>query len=91
MAIPFELYYNIENDIELIEEAEEYGTAVPSPRASHESQNHDVRKLYASQVVDVDEESQKRIRSLEAKYSAFESKVGLDARPLRLSFLPGFD
>lgn len=40
MAIPFELYYNIENDIELIEEAEEYGTAVPSPRASHESQNH---------------------------------------------------
>ncbi|RZC21341.1 E3 ubiquitin-protein ligase RFWD3 isoform E [Glycine soja] len=35
----------------------------------------DVRKLYASQVVAVEEENQKRIRSLEAKCAALESKV----------------
>ncbi|TKY62117.1 E3 ubiquitin-protein ligase RFWD3 [Spatholobus suberectus] len=44
------------------------------PQCNRKCSLKDARKLYASRVVAVDEESQKRIRSLEAKCSALESK-----------------
>ncbi|KAK7285006.1 hypothetical protein RJT34_19761 [Clitoria ternatea] len=44
------------------------------PQCNRKCSMKDVRKLYASRVVAVDEESQKRIRSLEAKCTSLESK-----------------
>ncbi|KAL2345091.1 hypothetical protein Fmac_006376 [Flemingia macrophylla] len=44
------------------------------PQCNSKCSMKDVRKLYASRVVAVDEESEKRIRTLEAKCTALESK-----------------
>ncbi|XP_027351606.1 E3 ubiquitin-protein ligase RFWD3 isoform X2 [Abrus precatorius] len=44
------------------------------PQCNRKCSLNDVRKLYASRVVAVDEESQKRIRGLEAKCVALESE-----------------
>ncbi|OIV92371.1 hypothetical protein TanjilG_09969 [Lupinus angustifolius] len=44
------------------------------PQCNRKCSLKDVRKLYASRLVAVDEESQKRIQSLEAKCAALESK-----------------
>ncbi|XP_027905558.1 E3 ubiquitin-protein ligase RFWD3 isoform X2 [Vigna unguiculata] len=45
------------------------------PQCNRKCTLKDVRKLFASRVVAVEEESQKRIQSLEAKCAALESKV----------------
>ncbi|KAH7553530.1 hypothetical protein JRO89_XS12G0022700 [Xanthoceras sorbifolium] len=47
------------------------------PQCNQKCSLKDVRKLFASRIVAVDEESQKKIQSLEAKCSFFEKKVGL--------------
>ncbi|TXG58444.1 hypothetical protein EZV62_016273 [Acer yangbiense] len=44
------------------------------PQCNQKCSLTDVRKLFASRIVAVDEESQKRIRSLEAKCASFEKK-----------------
>ncbi|KAI9153911.1 hypothetical protein LWI28_018330 [Acer negundo] len=44
------------------------------PQCNQKCSLKDVRKLFASRIVAVDEESQKRIRSLEAKCASFEKK-----------------
>ncbi|KAK2364186.1 E3 ubiquitin-protein ligase RFWD3 [Trifolium repens] len=46
------------------------------PQCNTRCSMKDVRKLYASRIVAVDEESHKRIRSLESKCASFESKDG---------------
>ncbi|CAK8543914.1 unnamed protein product [Lathyrus sativus] len=46
------------------------------PQCNMECSMKDVRKLYASRVVAVDEESHKRIRSLETQCASLESKDG---------------
>lgn len=46
------------------------------PQCNRRCSMKDVRKLYASRVVTVDEESQKMIRSLENKCASLESKDG---------------
>ncbi|MCI27767.1 E3 ubiquitin-protein ligase RFWD3-like, partial [Trifolium medium] len=51
------------------------------PQCNTRCSMKDVRKLYASRIVAVDEESQKRIRSLESKCASLESK---DAVYLRI-------
>ncbi|ESW34775.1 hypothetical protein PHAVU_001G180000 [Phaseolus vulgaris] len=45
------------------------------PQCNRKCKLKDVRKLFASRVVAVEEESQKRIQSLEAKCAALESKA----------------
>ncbi|KAM5559722.1 hypothetical protein ABKV19_021082 [Rosa sericea] len=44
------------------------------PQCNAKCKLNDVRKLFASRVISVDEESQKRIRSLEAKCASFEKE-----------------
>ncbi|KAK1562378.1 hypothetical protein Q3G72_010965 [Acer saccharum] len=44
------------------------------PQCNQKCSLTDIRKLFASRIVAVDEESQKRIRSLEAKCASFEKK-----------------
>ncbi|XP_021289087.1 E3 ubiquitin-protein ligase RFWD3 [Herrania umbratica] len=50
------------------------GTSGKCPQCNRECTLKDVRKLFSSRVVAIDGESQKRIRSLEAKCISFEKK-----------------